>query len=209
MIFGGRVVIVPGQTDIPVTGATSGYARVVITIDLSKTATKTAFEQAALDVQYATSINGFPALTKEAINNGGTVTVTPLAVGTAAITVTLAEGINYLGATKTVALTVSQAVTYTVFGVCWDYSLSSPVLTRLTPQTDPLYYECHYIRLSFASGDYDGTSRPEGGDEVVILGGNGNQFLSAENFTIFDQSLHDLSHGFALGAVQNGLLFRS
>lgn len=72
MIFGGRVVIVPGQTDIPVTGATSGYARVVITIDLSKTATKTAFEQAALDVQYATSINGFPALTKEAINNGGT-----------------------------------------------------------------------------------------------------------------------------------------
>ena len=71
-------------------------------------------------------------------NNGGTVTVTPLTVSTATITVTLAEGTNYLGATKTVVLTVSQAVTYTVFGVCWDYSLSSPALTRLTPHTDPL-----------------------------------------------------------------------
>ena len=71
-------------------------------------------------------------------NNGGTVTVTPLAAGTATITVTLAEGTNYLGATKTVALTVEQAVTYAVFGVVWDYSLSSPALTRLTPQTDPL-----------------------------------------------------------------------
>lgn len=71
-------------------------------------------------------------------NDGGKVTVTPLTVGTATITVTLAEGTNYLGATKTVALTVSQVVTHTVFGVCWDYSLSSPALTRLTPQTDPL-----------------------------------------------------------------------
>lgn len=71
-------------------------------------------------------------------NSGGTVTVTPLTVSTATITVTLAEGTNYLGATKTIALTVSQAVTHTVFGVCWNYSLSSPALTRLTPQTDPL-----------------------------------------------------------------------
>lgn len=41
---------------------------------------------------------------------------------------------------------------------------------KSTPQTDPLYYECHYIRLSFASGDFIGISRPEGGDEVVQLG---------------------------------------
>ena len=52
------------------------------------------------------------------------------------MTVTLSEGANYLGATKTVPVEIVRHVT--VFGVMWDYSLSSPQLTRLTPQNDPL-----------------------------------------------------------------------
>lgn len=71
-------------------------------------------------------------------NTGGAVTVTAVSVGSGNITVSVAEGQNYLGATKTVSLTIDDSSTANVFGVMWDYSLSSPELTRLTPQTDPL-----------------------------------------------------------------------
>lgn len=71
-------------------------------------------------------------------NTGGAVTVTAVSVGSGTITVSVAEGQNYLGATKTVSLTIDDSSTANVFGVMWDYSLSSPELTRLTPQTDPL-----------------------------------------------------------------------
>lgn len=66
-------------------------------------------------------------------NVGGEVIITPTAIGNTTMTVTLSEGTNYLGATKTVPVEI-----VTVFGVVWDYSLSSPQLARLTPQTDPL-----------------------------------------------------------------------
>ena len=71
-------------------------------------------------------------------NVGGAVTVTSTEIGSGILTVTVAEGQNYLSAEKTVNIKVQEAVTATVFGVMWDYSLSSPELTRLTPQTDPL-----------------------------------------------------------------------
>lgn len=70
------------------------------------------------------------------VNVGGEVTITPTALGSTTMTVTLSEGANYLGATKTVPVEIVNPVT--VFGVMWDYSLSSPQLARLTPQTDPL-----------------------------------------------------------------------
>ena len=69
---------------------------------------------------------------------GDTVTITPSAYGNAILTVTVSDGQNYLGATKNVAVTIEELQTATVFGVVWDYSLSSPQLARLTPQTDPL-----------------------------------------------------------------------
>lgn len=71
-------------------------------------------------------------------NVDGTVTVTSTEIGSGTMIVTVAEGQNYLSTEKTVSITVEEAVTATVFGVVWDYSLSSPELTRLTPQTDPL-----------------------------------------------------------------------
>ena len=71
-------------------------------------------------------------------NIGGTVTVTSTEIGNGTMTVSVSEGQNYLGATKDVELTIVSVDTAKVFGVMWDYSLSSPELTRLTPQTDPL-----------------------------------------------------------------------
>lgn len=71
-------------------------------------------------------------------NSGGQVTVTSVAAGSTTLTVTVADGTNYTGTSKTVTVAVTEASANTVFGVVWDYSLNSPVLTRLTPQTDPL-----------------------------------------------------------------------
>ena len=48
--------------------ASSGYDRLVLTIDLSKTAE----QQVALDIQHAATVAGFAALTQNDINNGGT-----------------------------------------------------------------------------------------------------------------------------------------
>lgn len=70
------------------------------------------------------------------VNVGGEVTITPIAIGSTTMTVTLSEGANYFGATRTVPVEIVNPAT--VFGVMWDYSLSSPQLVRLTPQTDPL-----------------------------------------------------------------------
>ncbi len=71
-------------------------------------------------------------------SSGGQVTVTGVAAGSATLTVTAADGTNYTGTTKSVSVAVTEASANTVFGVVWDYSLSSPTLTRLTALTDPL-----------------------------------------------------------------------
>lgn len=52
-------------------GASSGYARLILTIDLSKTATVDAFDQIETTVEYAATADGFPALEQSEINISG------------------------------------------------------------------------------------------------------------------------------------------
>lgn len=54
-----------------VTDATSGYARLILTVDLSKTATEDTFEQVDESIEYAASIAGFADLEKADINAAG------------------------------------------------------------------------------------------------------------------------------------------
>lgn len=53
--------------------ATSGYARIVLTIDLTKTSTETAFNQIEAAVEYAAAKNGFASLEQSDINVAGTI----------------------------------------------------------------------------------------------------------------------------------------
>lgn len=72
-----------------VADATSGYARLLLTIDLTKPATKTAFDQVEDTIEYASSVDGFPALTQEDLNGSGTVyqiVACVVALGTGGIT---------------------------------------------------------------------------------------------------------------------------
>lgn len=88
LLIGTRELRTSGET-LSVTGATSGYARVIIDIDLSRAATKTSFEQAQFQIQYAASLDAFAALEQQDINTAGThyqAAFCVLSLGTAGIT---------------------------------------------------------------------------------------------------------------------------
>lgn len=71
LLIGTRELRTSGET-LSITGAASGYARVIIDIDLTRAATKTSFEQAQFKIQYAASVSAFPALIQQDINGSGT-----------------------------------------------------------------------------------------------------------------------------------------
>ena len=68
----GRQIIHPSSQNWAVTEATSGYARLVLTIDVTRTSTKDTFDQVVDEIQYATAANGFTDLTTADINAAGT-----------------------------------------------------------------------------------------------------------------------------------------
>lgn len=73
LMAGGGLMHNSAAQTLEVSGATSGYARIKAIIDLSKTATKTAFEQAWFEVDYSSTLEGFADPVQEDINAGGTV----------------------------------------------------------------------------------------------------------------------------------------
>lgn len=68
----GRQIIHPSSQNWAVTEATSGYARLVMTIDVTRTSAKDTFDQVVDEIQYATDANGFADLTTADINATGT-----------------------------------------------------------------------------------------------------------------------------------------
>ena len=68
----GRQIIHPSSQNWAVTEATSGYARLVLTIDVTRTSTKDTFDQVVDEIQYAPDANGFADLTTADINATGT-----------------------------------------------------------------------------------------------------------------------------------------
>lgn len=88
LLIGTRELRTSGET-LSVTGATSGYARVIIDIDLTRAATKTSFKQAQFQIQYAASLDAFASLEQQDINTAGThyqAVFCVLSLGTAGIT---------------------------------------------------------------------------------------------------------------------------
>lgn len=85
----GRVVRHPSVQHWPVVGAASGFARLVLTVDLSRTATKEDFDQVVDSIEYASSVDGFNPLVQENINAGGLryqIAACIVSLGTAGIT---------------------------------------------------------------------------------------------------------------------------
>ena len=72
LLAAGRQIRHTAASNWAIVDATSGYARLVLTIDLTQAATKDSFEQVTTSVQYASSLNGFSSLTQNDINGSGT-----------------------------------------------------------------------------------------------------------------------------------------
>ena len=63
-----------------VNGATSGYARLLLTIDLTGASTEDSFDQIKTSIDYASSIDGFQALMQQDVNDDGTFYQIPVCV---------------------------------------------------------------------------------------------------------------------------------
>lgn len=68
----GRQVKHPSTQNWAVADATTGFARLVLTIDLTRTSSKDTFEQVVDAVEYASAADGFADLVQEDINASGT-----------------------------------------------------------------------------------------------------------------------------------------
>ena len=119
LLIGTRELRTSGET-LSVTGATSGYARVIIDIDLTRAATKTSFEQAQFQIQYAASLDAFASLEQQDINTAGTHYQTVfcvLSLGTAGIT-------GVVSALASARVGVAQLTNEARFGT--EFAISTP-----------------------------------------------------------------------------------
>lgn len=80
LIAGGRLMEIPAEISVSLSGSVTGYGRVIIQIDLTKTATKTEFEQVDILTDYSTTLTGFGTLTQQNINLDGTIYQMPFCV---------------------------------------------------------------------------------------------------------------------------------
>lgn len=71
LIVCGRQIRHPSAQNWAVVGAKTGYARLVLDIDLTKSSTAQLFEQVTTSLEYASAEDGFTALTQENINVSG------------------------------------------------------------------------------------------------------------------------------------------
>ena len=84
----GRQIKHPAAQNWAVVDATSGYARLLLTIDLTRTSTKDVFDQVIDTIEYASSEDGFPDLEQADINGAGTryqIAVCVVSLGTGGI----------------------------------------------------------------------------------------------------------------------------
>ena len=85
----GRQFRHPSSQNWAVVDATSGYARLLLTMDLTKTSTKETFDQIEDRIEYASSADGFPDLEQSNVNVSGTryqVVACVVSLGTGGIT---------------------------------------------------------------------------------------------------------------------------
>lgn len=85
----GRQIKHPASQNWAVVDATSGFARILLTIDLTRTASKDVFDQVVDTIEYASSRDGFPALEQADVNASGVryqVVLAVVSLGTGGIT---------------------------------------------------------------------------------------------------------------------------
>lgn len=157
LIACGRVIRVPNALDFAVTGITSGYARLVLTINLANSATASVFEQAYLDVETASSIAGFSALTRQDINGSGTVyqmVIALVAVSSSAIS----EIVSTCGPAHAIA----KGVSVTLAASGWSNDTQTVEVPGVTTATNIVVSPAPPSRDSYLASDIFMSAQGEG-----------------------------------------------
>ena len=111
-----------------VIGATSGYARLVLTIDVTRASTKDSFDQILDTIEYASSLDGFLQLKQNDINESGTIyqmAVCVVSLGAGGITGILHKlGGNTVSTVLPASGWSNNQQTVPVLGVSADYAIA-------------------------------------------------------------------------------------
>lgn len=139
----------------PVTGAASGYARLVLTIDTSRASTKGNFDQITASIEYASAVEGFLSLQQEDINESGVIYQVPICIvslGAGGITGFVAKlGKNAVTAVLPVSGWIDNKQTIYVLGVSADFPISvSP--DSFNPENREAYISSDVVAVSKAAG---------------------------------------------------------
>lgn len=136
----------------PTTDALSGFARLVLTVDLSQASTEDAFEQVASSIQYAASADGFAPLEQDDINAGGTryqAAVCVVSLGVSGIT----------GIVETLPHPSGESEIKTVAALSELDSLTKSGVYRLTaPGNDAIIYGVNFSKATVSVESYDATN---------------------------------------------------
>ena len=139
LLICGRQIRHPSSQNWAVVDATSGYARLLLTVDLTRSSTKESFDQVIDTVEYASALDGFAELEQANINVSGSryqVVVCVVSLGAGGITgivSRLGNAATHQLLTATIPTTWSQAGNV--------YTLTLPVagiLATDTPHITPV-----------------------------------------------------------------------
>ena len=170
LLIGTRELRTSGET-LSVTGATSGYARVIIDIDLTRAATKTSFEQAQFQIQYATSLDAFAALEQQDINTAGThyqAVFCILSLGTAGITGVVSSLASARVGTAQIGdgVVTRAKLAQDAIGKKVDWSSNSSPITA--QYNNYFIYMRNYIAKSFTITAEDFAALPDGYTVTIL-----------------------------------------
>lgn len=213
MLIGSRELRTSGET-LSITGATSGYARVIIDIDLTRAATKTSFEQAQFKIQYAASVSAFPALIQRDINSGGTAyqaAICVVSLGAAGITGIVSKienAIIPIGAGGTGANTKAGAIAKlgalsSAAGAVGTSNLGSKVVTAAKVANGTLTREKMAADVLGIASATRSTTTPfaeECNGQLLIVAPDANQ-----NFTLTAEILAALPTGWSVTIVRGSV----
>lgn len=134
LLICGRQIRHASTQNWAVSGATSGFARLLLTVDLSRTATDTAFEQVIDTIEYSSEEDGFPALEQADVNRDGTryqIVVCVVSLGTGGITGIVSQ----LGITS-VANAMAEISKRVIISKVWDNPDQTVIFKKQTAPLD-------------------------------------------------------------------------
>lgn len=187
LLVAGREMKLTSTATVSVAGATTGYARVVVTVDLSKEASTTNFEQANFSVSYASTATGFPSLAKDDVNNTGT--KYEFEMCTVRLTTTGVSGFYRRASTAMLQMPIFPIITSNMIqrDTINEYHLEDDCVTEYKIADDAVTASKLATGAVDASAIANGavtTDKLAGGAATVAKGGTGRSTLTAYNILV-------------------------